>query len=111
MLTAAMGPDHRVTLLVRNHLANCRGRSGEFDAAVTELEELGRDQTRVLGVDDPDTVTTRYDIADRRGHMGQLVRTVADWTARHRLRPHPRRTIGTLRRQIDTPRCLPRNPM
>ncbi|WP_433633515.1 hypothetical protein [Nocardia sp. CA-120079] len=77
--TAAMGPDHRVTLLVRNHLANCRGRSGEFDAAVTELEELARDQTRVLGVDDLDTVTTRYDIADWRGHMGQLERTVADF--------------------------------
>ncbi|WP_330256361.1 tetratricopeptide repeat protein [Nocardia sp. NBC_00565] len=77
--TAALGPDHRVTLLVRNHLANCHGRSGDFAAAVDALEELARDQTRVLGADDLDTVTTRYDIADWRGHTGQLERAVAEF--------------------------------
>ncbi|MFX0576349.1 tetratricopeptide repeat protein [Nocardia nepalensis] len=90
--TAAMGPDHRVTLSVRNHLANCRGRSGDFAAAIAELEELARDQTRVLGVDDLDTVTTRFDIADWRGHIGQLERAVAEF---ERLVVDHTRILGT----------------
>ncbi|MFD0360856.1 tetratricopeptide repeat protein [Nocardia sp. GCM10030253] len=76
--TAVTGAEHRDTLRVRHRLANSRGRSGDINTAIEELEKLARDQAQVLGDQHIDTLTTRLDTADWRGHTGRLERAVAE---------------------------------
>ncbi|WP_433678945.1 tetratricopeptide repeat protein [Nocardia sp. CA-119907] len=65
--TEACGPDHPGTLFVRHQLAFWRGRSGDMRRAVAELDAVLTDELRVLGPDDPRTLTTRLNLTNVRG--------------------------------------------
>lgn len=55
---------------VRACLAKALGESGQLQPAITALEALLADRTRVLGPDHPDTLWTRHGIAQLQGDIG-----------------------------------------
>jgi len=57
------GPEHRPTLKGRMGVAAGAGLLGRHDEAIDGLERALRDQERVLGATDPDTVETRHMLA------------------------------------------------
>ena len=62
-----LGEDDRETLAVRGRLAQWRGKAGDPDRAIADLEDLLQDMTRVLGPNHLDTLVTRHNLAQWRG--------------------------------------------
>ena len=62
---------------IRHHGANALGHSGNTNEAITELEALLTDQVRVLGPDNPDTLTTRNNLATWLGEAGRVHEAIA----------------------------------
>ena len=58
-----LGPDHPVTLAVRNNLAGAYNSVGRFGEAIELYERVLAKRERVLGPDHPDTLTTRNNLA------------------------------------------------
>ena len=58
-----LGPDHPVTLTVRNNLAGAYDSAGHLAEAIDAEEELLLDCQRVLGADHPDTLGVRNNLA------------------------------------------------
>ena len=62
-MTQLLGPADRWTLATRSGQADALGENGDPRGAVAALEQLVRDQTRYLGPDHPDTLSTRMLLA------------------------------------------------
>ncbi|MFD8342249.1 tetratricopeptide repeat protein [[Kitasatospora] papulosa] len=69
--TSHLGPDHPLTLFVRNQLAWWRGQAGDAAGARTAFAELLDDNKRVLGPNHPGTLSTR-------GHLARLLGEAGD---------------------------------
>ncbi|WP_156427808.1 tetratricopeptide repeat protein, partial [Thiohalocapsa sp. ML1] len=71
--------DHASTqaLDVRAGFAYALGESGKIEPAIAASEDLLADQTRVLGPDHPDTLTTRNNIAYCRAQAGEIQPAIA----------------------------------
>ena len=67
-----LGPDHPVTLAVRNNLAGAYNSVGRFGEAIELYERVLAERERVLGADHPDTLTTRNNLAAAYGSVGRF---------------------------------------
>ena len=67
-----LGPDHPVTLAVRNNLAGAYNSVGRFGEAIELYERVLAKRERVLGADHPDTLTTRNNLAAAYGSVGRF---------------------------------------
>jgi hypothetical protein len=65
-----LGPNHRITLKARHHIADITGELGDPAGAVRAYEALLADDLDVLGPNDPDTLHTRSNLAYRRAEAG-----------------------------------------
>ena len=67
-----LGPDHPVTLAVRNNLAGAYNSVGRFGEAIELYERVLAKRERVLGPDHPDTLTTRNNLAGAYNSVGRF---------------------------------------
>jgi hypothetical protein len=65
-----LGPEHRDTLVARDHLAYWTGMAGDAAGARDQFAALLPIEERVLGTDHPNTLTTRNDLARWSGEAG-----------------------------------------
>ena len=86
-----LGPDHPVTLSVRNNLALAYESVGRFGEAIDAGEELLLDCQRVLGADHPDTLTVRNNLAGAYKFVGRFGEAIDAW---EELLPDCRRVLG-----------------
>jgi len=68
LIDASVG---RLSLTIRDEFAYWSGRSGRRAEALVILTTVLDDRTRTLGPDHPDTLTTRFCIADELGELGR----------------------------------------
>ena len=71
-----LGPDHPVTLAVRNNLASAYKSVGRFAEAIELYEQVLDECKRLLGADHPDTLTVRSNLAgayDSVGRFGEAI--------------------------------------
>ncbi|MEJ2852204.1 MULTISPECIES: FxSxx-COOH system tetratricopeptide repeat protein [unclassified Saccharothrix] len=74
-----LGRDHPDALAVRYYTAYWQGEAGDTAGALRGLEEVLRDQRRVLGHEHPSTLRTRHNIARREGAAGRPAEAVAEF--------------------------------
>ncbi|MEU0555970.1 tetratricopeptide repeat protein [Dactylosporangium sp. NPDC006015] len=72
------GDSHRGTLALRYRIGYWQGERGDFPGAVSLLEQVLADQTRILGTAHPDTLRTRGNLAYWRGHAGDPARAARE---------------------------------
>ena len=68
---ASLGDDHTDTLLTRQQIACCVGRTGDPETALTLLAGVAIDQERILGLDDRHALRSRALIAYFTGKIGE----------------------------------------
>jgi tetratricopeptide (TPR) repeat protein len=75
--TRALGPDDRLTLLIRANRGQLYARQERQEEAMNLLEEVRSIQARVLGPDDPDTLVSTNNLAFLYRRTGQYDRARA----------------------------------
>ena len=71
-----LGPDHPVTLAVRNNLASAYKSVGRFAEAIELYEQVLDECKRLLGADHPDTLAVRNNLAgayESVGRFGEII--------------------------------------
>ena len=86
-----LGPDHPVTLAVRNNLAGAYRSVGRFAEAIELFEQVLAEHERVLGPDHPYTLTVRNNLAGAYRSVGRLGEAIDAW---EKLLPDCQRVLG-----------------
>ena len=86
-----LGPDHPVTLAVRNNLAGAYRSVGRFAEAIELFEQVLAEHERVLGPDHPATLTVRHNLTSAYRSVGRLGEAIDAW---EKLLPDCQRVLG-----------------
>ena len=86
-----LGPDHPVTLAVRNNLAGAYRSVGRFAEAIELFEQVLDEHKRLLGPDHPDTLKTRNNLAGAYLSVGRFGEAIDAW---EELLPDCQRVLG-----------------